>query len=172
MHLPVPDPRKSKKAKKHLAQMIIDKLGLHPDMRDSVEMTELLDVEVLPMFDVLDSLKNKTSAPAGVKGTSIRKLIGQAQLRHVESAELRTLLDFNNSRAVREGKLQYVYFLDGKEAVKHNGYVEKAKRLVGNDRLTPIQVQNLELNLQLVEMEEIRHEKGTPDDDDVFVTID
>lgn len=171
LHLPVPDPRKSKRAKAQLAQMVVDQLGLMPEMKTSLEMQNLLDTEVLPMFDVLDNLKNKSSAPASVKGSSVRNLIGQAQLREVHSAPLRELLSMNNSRALREGKTQYV-FIAGRQDIKAIGqaYEVKARGLVGNERLTEIQAQNLSLNLQLLEMEAIRNERGTTDDDDTFIT--
>ncbi len=168
LHLPVPDPRNSKRAKAQLADMIVDQLGLLPDMAKSHEMQSLLDTEVLPMFDVLDNLKNKSSAPASVKGCSVRNLIGQAQLRQVQSASLAELIKFNNARAVRDAKWQYVFLLDGKDVKQMAAYEDRARQLVGNDRLTPIQAQNLELNLQLIEMEAIRHEKGTDEDDDVI----
>ena len=70
MHLPVPDPRKGKLAKRNLAQ--------HHRRRawacclrcvDSYEMQSLLDTEVLPMYEILDALKNKQSAghPEGMQ---------------------------------------------------------------------------------------------------------
>lgn len=165
LHLPVPDPRRSKREKKHLAQLFIDKLGLLPDMVDSYEMQTVLDTEVLPMYDVLDNLKNRSSSPANVKGRSIRNLIGQTQLRQVQSAAVKELITMNNQRAMAAGKVQYVFLLDGKAAQLDLTYEAKANQLRGNDRLTPVQAMNLELNLQLIEMEKIRQEKGTEDDD-------
>lgn len=163
LHLPVPDPRHDKKAKKFLAQMIVDQLGLHPDMVQSFEMQSLLDSQVLPMFDLLDSFKNKTSAPGTLKGQSVRNLIGQAQLREVQSAELQELLDMNNRKAMRDGKIQYCLFTTGKKVDPN--YKSKALVLQGNPKLTEVQAINLNLNLQLIEMEEIRREKETQDDD-------
>jgi MoxR-like ATPase len=164
-HIPVPDPRKSKRAKKQLAQVVVDELGLLPKMRDSMEMDQLLTSEVLPMYDVLDSLANKSSAPALVKGRSIRNLIGQAKLRDVHSAALKELLAMNNARAMQDGKPQYVFLLDGKAATLPGSYLDRAKSLPV-EKLTPVQRLNRDLNLQLVEMEEIRNEKGTTTDDD------
>ena len=168
LHLPAPDPRKSKKAKAHLATMIVDKLGLLPEMTTSMEMQSLLDSEVLPMFDVLDSLKNKSSSPASVKGSSVRNLIGQAQLREVQSSALSELLAMNNTRAMAAGKVQYVFLVNGKVGAGPLAtYQSKAEQLVGNDRLTEVQALNLNLNLQLIQMEAIRHEKeGTTTDDE------
>lgn len=71
----------------------------------------------------------------------------------------------NNQRAMQAGKVQYVFLLDGRSATVPNLYEPKAHQLRGNDRLTPVQALNLELNLQLIEMEKIRQEKGTEDDE-------
>lgn len=166
LHLPVPDPRKSKVAKKHLAALLVDTLGLLPEMKTSMEVQSLLDSEVLPMFEVLDTLGNKTASPMQVKGNSLRNLIGQAQLREVQSPALRELLDMNNRKALATGKVQYMLLPTGK-GVDLN-LKSKFNKLVGNARLTPTQGLNLRLNLSLVELEEERLKKGA-DDDDQFV---
>lgn len=167
MHLPVPDPRKSKTEKQRLAQLIVDELGLLPAMAKSQEMTSLLDTEVCPMFEVLDNLKSKSSSPVTVKGQSIRNLIGQAKLRHVQSSALQELLDFNNIQALRDGKPQFVFLVNAKKldpALK-----PKLMALSGNPRLTEVQAGNLALNLQLIQLEEARTTtEGTDEDDDVF----
>lgn len=172
MHLPVPDPRKKKAVKNELARIVVDALGLLPEMAQSSEMNSLLDTEVLPMYDILDTLANKSTAPASLKGKSVRNLIGQAQLRHVETVTLDELLRINNSRAMQASKFQYVFFTSGKDALGHPTYKQKALSLVGNDKLTELQALNLRLNLELIELEEIRNEKeGTTvddDEDDIF----
>lgn len=168
LHLPVPDPRNSKSRRKQMAQLIIDQLGLHPQMVDSMEMNSLLDVEVMPMYEVLDDLKKKSSAPSTLKGNSIRKLIGQAQLREVQSSALKELISMNNVMSNNDGKTQYMFLLSGRDASGFPRYEGQALALRGNDKLTPVQALNLELNLQLIEMERIRKEKGVSDDDDIL----
>lgn len=164
LHLPVPDPRKLKREKNLLARRIVDELGLHPEMWNSQEMISLLDQEVLPMFDMLDSIGRGNGGSAPVpKGKSLRHLIGSAKLREVQSVPLMELIAANNNRALGEAKFQYVFLLDGKKA--NPAYEKKARQLVGNERLTPIMAQNLSLNLQLIEMEQARNEKGNTDDD-------
>lgn len=168
IHLPVPDPRKSKREKARLAELIVDVLGLLPEIKDSYEMQSLLDTEVLPMYEILDNLKGKTSSsPASLKGFSVRNLIGQAQLREFRSTTLRELIDHNNRRCMTVGKPQYVLLPDGKTKALPK-YQAEALKLRGNPRLTEVQALNLELNLQLIEMESIRNEKGADDDDDIF----
>lgn len=164
LHLPVTDPRKSKPEKKRLSKLIVDKLGLLPEMVDSAEMGTLMDTEVLPMFEILDNLKNKqSSSPASLKGRSIRNLIGQAQLREIQSAELADVISTNNRRAMQGGKAQYVFLKSGADAKAEPKYEGMARKLQGNTRLTEVQALNLELNLQLIEMEKIRQERGTDD---------
>lgn len=168
-HIPVPDPRKSKPAKKQLAQLMVDQIGLLPDMADSFEMTQLLDTEVLPMFEILDGLGKASSAPGALKGSSLRNLIGQAQLRDVESAPLKELIDMNNTRARAANKEQYVVLLGGKNVTPDLSKTLRALR--GNSRLSTLQALNLELNLQLLELEEIRRQKGINENDDVFLNF-
>lgn len=169
LHLPVDDPRHNRKVKNDLARRIVDQLGLLPAISKSMEMTSLLDTEVLPMYDMLDSWKNKTASPATLKGSSIRKLIGQAQLREVHSPALAELLDANNRKANAEGKVQYLFFTDGKESAKYPQYETTAVSLRGDVRLNEVQALNLELNLQLIELERIRHEKGTDTHEDTII---
>jgi MoxR-like ATPase len=59
LHLPVADPRRSKTERERMAKIIVDALGLLPEMAQSSEMEQLLREEVLPMYDILDSFSAK-----------------------------------------------------------------------------------------------------------------
>lgn len=166
LHLPAPDPRKKRSVKQNMAELLIQELGLLPNMVDSYEMQGLLEHEVLPMYDMLDSLKSGTPSQASTKGQSLRNLIGQAKLRQVQSPYLRELLTINNERACQQGKEQYVLLFDAKKAPA--AYATEAAKLKGNPKLTPIQALNLELNLQLLQLESVRTEKGIEDDDELL----
>ena len=172
LHIPVTDPRKSKSEKKRLAQMIVDLLGLLPDMAMDPAMMDVMHQEVLPTFDMLDTFTSQGLRNRGTQltGTSVRKLVGQAKLREVQSTWLRQLIENNNREASLQKKYQYVLLLDGKHVSAT--YVENARMLRGNPRLTPLQAENLELNLQLIEMEELKQteqqERNETDDDDLF----
>lgn len=166
LHIPVPDPRKSKAEKKRLSQMLITELGLLPSMLDSYEMQLLMDREVLPTFEILDHF-NGTATRNGntsIKGQSLRKLIGQAKMRHIQSPLLKDLINVNNASANRPGKHQYVLLMEGKHVPA--GYESAARALRGNRNLTPAQQLNIELNLQLIEMQAALSEKETADADD------
>lgn len=169
LHLPVDDPRKRKAVRKRMAQLIVDAIGLHPKMVPTLEMEDLIQNEVCPMFDVLDQMRagNSGSSGGASKGHSIRNLIGQAQLREIQTPHLQELIDSNNRMAMHEGKPQFVIITDGKAALGLTGYESKAKSLVGNPKLTEQQAINLSLNLQLIELEERRKQKGITDDDDI-----
>jgi hypothetical protein len=67
---------------------------------------------------------------------------------------------------MKAGKPQFVFLLDGKPATVDPMYAPRAQQLVGNDKLTEVQALNLNLNLQLIEMEKIRLEKGLESDED------
>lgn len=161
LHLPVADARKSPAERKHMAQMLVEEIGLMPEMANSFEMEALLKEDVLPMYELMDHLK-KRSAPPVLKGRSIRNLIGQATLREVQSPHLRELIDMNNSRAISSGKWQYVLLLEGTNPPA--AYTTRAEQLLKNPKVQPQQRINTRINLDLIEMEEVRteYEKQPP----------
>lgn len=166
LHIPVADPRRSKAERGRLAQLIVDELGLLPELVNTPEMHDLLREEVLPTFDMLDRLDGsptRVNESSTIKGSSVRKLIGQAKLRHVTSPYLRELIAENNARANIPGKRQYVFLLDGK--APSSNYYSDAKSLLDSPKLTEIQRQNLEINLQLIEMEQAKIEHTTHKED-------
>lgn len=157
LHIKVDDPRKDKKAKQKMADIIVEELGLLPDMAKSQEMQDMLTTEVLPMFDVLDSFdKGGSSAPTLFKGQSVRKLIGQAQLRHVQASSLAELIKMNNLRSVQAAKWQYMFLLDGKNVdPRYAGVIDQ----LPEDKLSHLQLLNLQMNRELIEVENIRNKK-------------
>ena len=164
MHVPVPDPRRSKSEKDRLAEILVEAIGLHPDMAASADMLDLLDVEVMPMFELLDQFKKQGAKGHFVlKGTSLRNLIGQVQLRSVQSTELKNMIIVANSLAMLGMAPQYVVLLGGKATDLPAGYLSAAQKLRGNPKLTPLQATNLEINMQLIEFEAAKHEEESGD---------
>lgn len=161
LHLKVPDPRRSRAERERLAGIIVEALGLMPEMAQSAEMVELLDKEVLPTFSMLDQFgdkpKRSDAQTTSATGTSVRKLIGQALLREVQSIKLVDLISENNSRAYAASKLQYVFLLEGK-TVRPN-YKPWAESVMSSDKLTELQRTNLSLNMQLIDIEEFKIEQ-------------
>lgn len=166
LHIPVADPRKQKTESTRLQKLLVDQLGLLPEMAESAEMLTVMAKEVDPTFELLDQFTNKGIRGRGtqIEGTSLRKLIGQAKLREVHSTHLRELIEANNQKAMYLGKPQYVLLLSGKNVLR--GYESQAKELMGNPRLTPLQAQNLELNLQLIQMEKIKQDNTEEEEND------
>ena len=161
LHIPVPDPRKNVSERKRLASILIEDLGIMPDMVDSMEMTSLLETEVLPTYDVLDVFKKRgTKVTSTEKGRSLRNLIGQAQLKQVQSKELVDLIEANNHLAVNKGLWQYVFLLNGKNPP--HGYVKAALSLQGNAKLSHVQAINLDMNLELIGLEEEKTKEDAP----------
>ena len=179
LHIPVADPRKSKLERERLQKLFVDSLGLSPQMATSYEVEQLFEQEVLPTFEVLDSLgkgssRKKQTLGAGLaEGSSLRHLIGQAQLREVHSSELKEVLDTNNRKALRDSKPQYVFLYSGRETyiedyTKTTDILEEAAL---NNRLNPLQLQNYQLNLQLIELEaakNIEREKERTTNEPIF----
>lgn len=165
LHVAVPDPRRSKSEKDRLAELLVEAIGLHPDVAHSADMLDLLDVEVMPMYDLLDQFKKQGAKGHFVlKGSSLRNLIGQAQMRTVQSTELKNLITVANSHAMLHNAPQYVVLLGGKSTdLPSNSYVKEARKLRGNPKLTPLQALNLEINTQLIEFEAAKHEEESGD---------
>ena len=153
LHLPVTDPRKSKTELQNLADIMVNVLGLLPAMAKDPDMMELLERVVLPMYDLLDSFTKKgVKAASKGDGQSLRKLIGQVQMRMVKTPLLKDMINRNNQLAMAAGKAQYVLLLDGRDPPA--GYVTAAEKLQGNPRLSDVQALNLSMNLQLIELSE------------------
>jgi hypothetical protein len=166
LHITVPDPRKSKTERENIAKLLVEYLGLLPETATSYEMGAVLDTEILPTYGLLDSFKKKgvKVTPGGMQaGSSLRNLIGQAQLRMVTSTPLKELIDVNNHMAMSQGKAQYVLLLNGSTAVLR-GYEAAAKKIQGNPRLTQVQATNITMNLQLIEMQRAKTSKEEDDE--------
>lgn len=155
LHLFVPDLRSAKGEKEKVAQLLIDKIGLHPEVARTPEMAQLIQAEIEPMFEVLDKFKGKaTAALQGqtkkVVGHSARNLIGQAKLREVTSSQLKELIAESNRLASSQSKPQYYIVLNPDQVDAR--YEARARALVGNPKLSEVQAINLQLNLDLMDM--------------------
>lgn len=172
LHLAVADPRNKKGESNKLARLIVNELGLVDSMVSSIEMGTLLSSQVLPMYKVLDDIE-KGNTGGTYEGKSIRNLLGQAKLREVQTKELRDLIEANNNLAFSKQHYQHVILLDGKSAAPD--FEETIREILSTkaDKLTPVQLLNMRLNLQLLEMEKSRREKeGTEDDEQSIFDAD
>lgn len=162
LHLPAADPRKSKKEKNRIAKLIVEALGMEPEMWKAMEMDDLLNAEVLPMYEMLDQLGQ---SPKGqTEGSSPRNLIGQAMLREVQSSHLKGLIQANNRVARMRDHHQNTLLLNGKDAPE--GYAAAARAMVNSPKLSKIQRINTQVNLQLIELEEERERNKEKEEDD------
>lgn len=154
LHMPVPDPRKSSAELQALKQRFIAELGLFPELITDFSLDQLFRSEVLPTYDILDQFQKQAHASAAtLRGSSMRHLIGQVQLRRITSSALKAVLETNNTLALAQGKMQYVVLPDGN--CQSNAYIVDAPSLRNNSRMTQLQLQNLEQNLALIEMEKL-----------------
>jgi hypothetical protein len=154
LHMPVVDARKSKAEREHIASMLVHEIGLLPEMTKSDEMDTVMTDDILPLYDMMDHLTKRTAPPV-LNGVSVRNLIGQAQLRMVQSTALAELITVNNLRVKASKKWQYYYLLDGKHA--ESAYVAIVQDLLRNDKLTDLQRLNTRLNYELIELEAVHH---------------
>ena len=176
LHVFVPDIRRKGKgnaARKKVKELLIEEIGLYPAMIDSIELEELVEKEIEPMYEVLDMFKHTSTnrTNTAIKGRSVRNLIGQAQLREVRSPLLRSLIETSNRRAMSDQKYQYCIYTGGPIS---DHVLRGLEKLKGNSRLTERQRLNVELNLQLVELYAVAHSKDTNEeekgdvDDNIF----
>lgn len=178
LHLPVADPRKSKREANRLAKLFVEELGLYPRMATSLDVMHMLEEEVFPTFDVMDQLgKSKKTAVSSqsVGGSSLRHLIGQAKLREAKSTYLAEAIAANNQMALNKKSPQHVFLLEGKGNLieQYHPFIARLEEAAEEGRLTPIQILNLQLNRQLIELERAKQpeEPERNQDEDEFFTF-
>lgn len=166
LHIPVPDIRKDKRARKEVAQRFASELGMLPEIAGTSEMEALLTKWVDPTYAILDNMGKGAAKPAN--GKSLRHLKGEAMLREISTPELIGLIELNNIMALKANSLQSILLINGKNV--DSRYVKKAKSLVGNQYLTPAQAKNLAINIQLMEAEDvlIKSTELKENDDDIL----
>jgi hypothetical protein len=150
LHLYVTDLRNNTAEVAKLGDKIAKWLGLMPEMGQSGEMHDMIIKEIAPMYDVLDQFKGTAQRGAPIKGSSARKLVGQAKLREFQSKDLMELVDMNNTMALQKRKHQYLMLRPNSKLLQDASLATKLQSLVGNDKLTEVQRANLELNLELI----------------------
>lgn len=161
LHMPVPDIRNNTDARDQAKKIFVEKTGMHPSMVDSYELSDLFEMEVFPMYSILDDLANKRVAQH-TKGSSVRNLISQVHLRQFSSWVLKDVIRANNQRAVNEPEWQILDAPQDKEVFSN---------LLMSDRLTPVQRMNAQIHLELAEMVEVFREEAREeeeDEDDIF----
>jgi hypothetical protein len=150
LHLYVPDLRNNPAEVSKLSEKITKSLGLLPEMATSGEMADMIIKEIAPMYDVLDQFKGTAQRGAPIKGSSARKLTGQAKLREFQSRDLIELIDLNNQMAMQKAKYQYLLLRPSSKLLKDAKLATILQGLVGNAKLTEVQQANLALNLELI----------------------
>lgn len=150
LHLFVPDLRKNNGETKKLGEMIARELGILPEMAFSDEMKEMIRQEIKPMYNVLDQFKGTSTRGEPLKGSSARKLIGQAKLREFQSAPLKELIDINNQVALQKHKHQYLMLRPDTKTLTLPSLLMALAKLDGDARLTAVQQVNLQINMELI----------------------
>lgn len=153
LHLPVPDIRYDKAAMAVQMQRFIDMTGMHPSVKDSYTLEELFEKEVLPTYSILDQLGGRSNQAVNQSGKSIRNLIGQVQLREIQSTYLRTLIEDNNRLAISHKHHQYLIVTDATQMMlAYPEAREQLQLLYDSGKLKGLQARNVKIALQLFEL--------------------
>lgn len=139
----VPDPRNNKREADKIRNRIIDYSGLHPQVKRSPEMDLLLEEEVLPPYDVLDSLKTKTRTGAVKQGLSERRVIAMLRNRVVTHPRIKALVDANNQECEVTEEYEH-YIVYNSTSARLAEHISWSKML--NSDLTPAQEQIVKVN--------------------------
>ena len=160
LHMPVPDIRSSNGARRHTRKTLVMATGMHPDMIDNMDLIQLIEQEVMPTYGILDDLAAGRPAQH-TKGSSVRNLIAQVQLRQFKSKYLDAVIQTNNMLAANDPAHQIFAACSD---------VEKFKTLLESDRLTPIQRVNAQTHLELAELHAVLAPmvEEDEDEDDIF----
>ncbi len=142
----VPDPRNNKRVADGIRDRIIEFSGLHPDMRNSPELTRLLDEEILPPYAVLDSLKSKSRASSVKQGLSERRAIGMIANRMSVSTNprIKALVDANNQACEASEEFEH-YLVYNHTSAKLANHISWSK-LLNKAGLTDVQEQVIKVN--------------------------
>jgi hypothetical protein len=159
LHIPVRDPRKSASEQRRIAKMIVRMLGLHPDIVSDSTMFDLVGT-----YDILDSFKKKgtKASAAPTTGTSVRNLVGQVQMRRVDSLRMREVLDASNGIAYSKGAYQYIVLYRPACLKSMPRYPELSKKLLAAD-LDPLHRLNTMMNRELMGL---WRERARPDEEE------
>jgi hypothetical protein len=117
----VPDPRNNRAEAQKIMRRIVEYSGLHPAMLDSPEMNRLMADEILPPYDVLDSLKDKSRKAQVKQGLSERRVIAMLKGRVASHHLIKQVLDANNQLC--ESREEYEHYMV---------YNHTSARLAGN----------------------------------------
>lgn len=117
----VPDPRNNTSERAKIMHRIVDYSGLHPAMVSSNELSRLLTEEILPPYDVLDSISTKTRKSQVKQGLSERRVIALLKGRVVTHNLIKKLVDANNQLC--ESREEYEHYMV---------YNHTSARLAGN----------------------------------------
>lgn len=159
----VPDPRSNAREAEKVRRRIVEFSGLHPSMVTSTELQQLMTEEILPPYNVLDSLKSKSRASSTKQGLSERRVIALLKGRVTVNTLIKKLIDTNNQ--VCEAQEEYanymVYNTTSARMAEHISWT----KLLGTS-LTPVQEQIVRVNGHMSAYLLNQPEGADEDDDD------
>jgi len=169
MHIKVPDIRTNKREFKDACKRLVAATGMMPEMATTQEVTDLMNAEVVPTYNILDRIGHKgATAVASNEGKSLRNIIGQIRLREPQTPAVKMVLDANLRMAQAAKKSQYILLCEGTEVTEQ--VLHDIASLLDITTLPEQQRVNAELNLKLAAgAAQLKATRKKEDDIDPFV---
>lgn len=139
----VPDPRNNRAEQAKIKRRIVEFAGLHPSMLNSSELDMVLSNEILPPYDVLNSLTSGTrTAPR--QGLSERRVTAMLKGRIMTNVHVKRLVMANNQLCEQDETYgnYFVYDITSARIAEHIAW----SKLLGRNELTPVQEQVVKVN--------------------------
>lgn len=141
---PVPDPRNNSRELEKIERRIIDFSGLHPAVLHANEMGVLLHQEIIPPYDILDSLTSKSRKGQAKQGLSERRVTAMLKGRVVTNTHVKKLVVANNQICEARDEFEH-YFVYDRTSARLAEHISWSKMLQRSD-LTAIQEQVISVN--------------------------
>lgn len=140
---PVPDPRNNSKESEKIRRRIVEFSGLHSEMIHSSQLMDLMNAEILPPYDVLDSIKSKSRNSTVKQGLSERRVTAMIKGRVMTNKHVKEVVVANNQ--VCESREEYEhYMVYDRTSARLAEHISWNKLL--NTSLTEIQEQVVRVN--------------------------
>lgn len=159
----VPDPRNNRSEQDKIKRRIVDYSGLHPEMVASAELQALMTNEILPPYEVLESIKTKTRTGQVKQGLSERRVIAMIKGRVVTHNLIKKLVDANNQLCENREEFEHymVYNHTSARLARHISWEKMHQR----NGITEMQEQIMKVNGHLSAYL-LNQPEGDDEDDD------
>ena len=155
LHIPVPDIRRNSTERKLQVKRFLADAGMLGSIATSMEVKELVENEIAPMYELLDQLKKTSRTVVGsntTEGSSFRNLLGQIQLREIHSSCLQSVVEANNRSAKTNKYYQNMVLWDKSNDSDFSDFetaIPAIEAAIEKGKLSKAEQQNHRSNLQI-----------------------